>query len=281
MNDNQFNLFSDLETINPLQGKRICLTGEFRMPQKELYSKLKKIGVAIIDRVSDTRVYKEGEAIPPIKESTNYFVVGKNPNDDSLKRYALNKHDGFHAKMIDEEKLYALLCGHFSSEDFVPDSVEKKLDLDICYYNWTPPVINGKSFISRVSSPLIFDEDGRHNPISQKEIYIPTIPGINMDNFYQIIGNLGGYANNKYYDDTNTILLSDITLKKLENGIKDEVIIDIENIYNKSNTKVFNIQFTSESDFITWVKRRMVVFPDTSTISYLKRYEEEKELCTI
>lgn len=281
MSDNQFNLFPDLENINPLQGRRVCLTGEFSMPQKELYSKLKKIGVTIIDRVSDNRIYKEGDAIPPIKESTNYFIVGKNPNGDSLKRYALNKHDGFHAKMIDEEKLYAILRGHFSSEDFVPETVEKKLDINISYYYWTPPIINGKSFISRVSSPLLFDNEGRSNPISQKEIYIPKIPGIDMDNFYQIIGNLGGYANNIYYDDTNTILLSDITLKNLEKGIKDEIIIYIENIYNKSNTKIFNIQFTSESDFIKWVKHRMMIFPDTSTISYLKKYEKEKELCSI
>ena len=65
MNTQQLDLFGQIELPNPLKGKRICLTGEFRMPQKELNAKLKAVGVSTIDRVSETRVYKEGDAIPP------------------------------------------------------------------------------------------------------------------------------------------------------------------------------------------------------------------------
>jgi hypothetical protein len=276
MNTQQLDMFAQTESSNPLKGKRICLTGDFRMPQKELYAKLKSAGVETIDRVSDSRTYKEGETIPPVKESTSFFVVGNNPNEDSLKRFSLNEHDGYHAKMINEDKLYALLSGNYTDEDFVPDTVEKCLHLDINYYNWTAPVINGKTFVSRVSSPLHYDIEGKLNPISQKEIYVPAISGIDMGVFYQIIGNLGGYANKEYYDDTNLIMLSDKTLYKLEQGIKDEVILGIENRYNKSNTKIFNVQFTSESDFINWVKQRMIIFPDESTLSLLEIYKDSK-----
>ena len=97
-----------------------------------------------------------------------------------------------------------------------------------------------------------------------------------MDAFCQIIGNLGGYANKEYYDDTNMILLSDETLRNLKQGVKDTTILDIENRYNKSNAKIFNVQFTSESDFINWVKKRMVLYPDESTITLLHKYEENK-----
>lgn len=273
MNTQQLDMFAQAEQPNPLKGKRICLTGEFRMPQKELNAKLKAVGVDIVDRVSDTRSYKEGDTIPPIKESTNIFVVGSNPNEDSIKRFELNEHDGYHAKMIDENKLYDLLGGIFSEEDIIPNIVEKRLNIDISYYNWTAPIINGKTFVSRASSPLLYDAEGKQNPISQKEIYVPEIPGIDMNVIYQIIGNLGGYANKEYFDDTNMIMLSNETLRNLKKGIKDEVIISIEDRYNKSNTKIFNIQFTSESDFINWVKRRMVIFPDDSTISLLRIYE--------
>lgn len=276
MNTQQLDMFAQTELPNPLKGKRICLTGEFRMPQKELNAKLKSVGVETIDRVSDTRVYKEGDAIPPVKETTNFFVVGTNPNEDSLKRYALNEHDGYHAKMITEEKLYGFLSGHFTEDDIVPDVVEKCLLLDISYYNWSAPTINGKIFVSRVSSPLKYDNEGIINPISQKDIYVPNFPGKNMGAFYQMIGNLGGYANREYFDDTNMIMLSNETLYKLEQGIKDEVILDIENRYNKSNTKIFNVQFTSEHDFINWVKQRMKVFPDESTIELLNKYETSK-----
>ncbi len=276
MNTQQLDIFSQNQIANPLKDKRICLTGEFRMPQKELNAKLKAVGVKIIDRVSDTRIYKEGDAIPPVKETTSFFIVGSNPNEDSMKRYMLNKHDGYHAKMISEDKLYELLNNQFSEDDFVPDMIEKNLQLDINYYNWSAPTINGKTFVSRVSSPLKFDNEGVYNPISQKEIFVPPIQGINMDAFFQLIGNLGGYANKEYFDDTNLILLSDNTLIKLEQGVKDDVIQDIENRYNNSNTKIFNVQFTSESDFINWVKLRMNKYPDESTITLLKIYEASK-----
>lgn len=274
MNTQQLDLFGQIELPNPLKGKRICLTGEFRIPQKELNAKLKAVGVSTIDRVSETRVYKEGDAIPPVKESTSFFVVGNNPNEDSMKRFELNEHDGYHAKKITEDQLYDYLNGHFTEEDLVPDVVEKRLHIDIGYYNWSAPVINGKTFVSRVSSPLKYDETGNDNPIYLKEIYVPAIPGKNWNTFCQMIGNFGGYANKEYYNDTNMVLLSDDTLRKLGNGIKDEVILGIENRYNKSNTKVFNVQFTSESDFINWVKRRMELSPDESTLALLKDYEE-------
>lgn len=273
MNTQQLDMFGGMGLPNPLKGKRICLTGEFKIPQKELNSKLKAVGVDIIDRVSDTRVYKDGDSIPPVKESTSFFIVGSNPNEESVKRYELNEHDGYHAKLITEEKLYEYLSGIFTDDDMVPDSVEKRLHIDISYYNWSAPTINGKTFVSRVSSPLVYDEEGKDNPISQKEIFVPNIAGRDMGVFFQMIGNLGGYANKEYIDDTNMILLSDETLRKLKQGEKDNVILEIENRYNKSNTKIFNIQFTSESDFINWVKNRMKVFPDESTITLLQKYD--------
>lgn len=275
MSNQQLDIFGQLDTANPLKGKRICLTGEFRMTQKELNAKLKAVGVDTIDRVSDTRVYKEGDAIPPVKETTSFFVVGKKPNEDSMKRFSLNEHDGYHAKMISEDKLYEFLAGQFTEEDIVADKVEKRLHLDMSYYNWTAPVINGKTFVSRVSSPLKYNADGRENPITQKEIYVPDFPNVSMGVIRQMIGNLGGYANTEYFDDTNIVMLSDSTLEKLEKGVKDEVIVGIENMYNKSNAKIFNIQFTSESDFINWVKTRMEVYPDESTITLLNKYFDE------
>ena len=246
MDTQQLDMFGQIELTNPLKGKRICLTGEFRMPQKDLNAKLKAVGVETIDRVSDTRSYKEGEAIPPVKETTSFFIVGTNPNEDSMKRYALNEHDGYHAKMISEDTLYEYLNGRFTENDFVPDIVEKRLHIDISYDNWSAPIINGKTFVSRVSSPLKYDDEGKNNPIIQKEIFVPDIPGIDMGSFCQIIGNLGGYANKEYFDDTNMIMLSDETLRKLAiswgvkpvkvNEMKSkEGLVSLANIVAKEN----------------------------------------------
>ena len=51
MNTQQLDMFKQTEQPNPLKGKRICLTGEFRIPPKELNAKLKAAGVDTIDRV--------------------------------------------------------------------------------------------------------------------------------------------------------------------------------------------------------------------------------------
>ena len=62
MSNQELDMFGFDDMVNPLKGKRVCLTGEFRMPNKELNAKLKAVGVDKIDRVSETRIYKEEDA---------------------------------------------------------------------------------------------------------------------------------------------------------------------------------------------------------------------------
>jgi hypothetical protein len=73
-------------------------------------------------------------------------------------------------------------------------------------------------------------------------------------------------------------MLSEKTLRLLEQGGKDEVITDIEKHYNDSSAKFFNIQFTSEPDFISWVKRRLAKYPDESTIELVKKYDSSQSV---
>ena len=103
------------------------------------------------------------------------------------------------------------------------------------------------------------------------EIYVPNRPNIDMGIIRQIIGNFGGYANTEYFDETNVVMLSKETLRLLEQGIKDDVITTIEKQYNESSAKFFNIQFTSEPDFISWVKKRLEKYPDESTAVLLDK----------
>lgn len=121
------------------------------------------------------------------------------------------------------------------------------------------------------SSPLVY---GEGNPISGMEIYVPNRPNTDMGIIRQLIGNFGGFANKEYFDDTNVVMLSAETMRLLRQGIKDEVITDIEKQYNESSAMFFNIQFTSEPDFINWAKKRMEQFPDESTITLLEKYKK-------
>lgn len=253
---------------NQLQGVRICLNGSFSLYPKALNKMLKELGVKEINRVSTSREYKEDDMIPPVKEGTNIYVIGENPNEESIKRYEMNVHDGFKALKINEAQLMELITG--ASELVVPKSIIKHLDLTIDYIHWQAPTINDKVFVSRVSSPLKYDLEGMENSIYMKEIYVPDFPSVNMMSFRQIIGNLGGYANNQFYDDTDIVMLSSNTVRMLELGEKDEVIMEIENRYNNSGAKIFNVQFTTEEDFLKWLKVRMEKFPDEPTIKLMK-----------
>lgn len=278
MNNKQLDLFSQMEFENPLKERYVCLSGDFRIPSKVLDDKLMAIGAKGKKKKKEeaAKNNKEVYRFHPTKY-IHFFIIGNNASEDALKRIALNEHDGFHTRVINEDKLYDFLEGRYSEEDFVPEKVEKLLHLDISYYNWIAPIINGENFVSRVSSPLKYIYDSYDNPISQKEIFVPIVNDINKDLLYQLIGNLGGYANKIFYEDTSLIMLSDDTLDKLKQGIKDDVIRNIEDTYNKSNAVMFNYQFTCESDFINWVKQRIKLYPDDSTITLLNKYEQNKQ----
>mgnify|MGYP003292235110 CR=1 FL=1 len=251
-------MFGTLYSDESLKGVRVSIVGKLAMPLKELKIKLKNAGAECNDK---------GEVLTNLVKKTDLLIIGKNPNEDDMKRVSLNKHDGFCPKEISEEKLYSILSGAVVIE--VP-KIKKNLNLTVDYYNWTPPVIDEKEFVSKVSSPLLYDFENFFNPLAGKEIFVPDFEGINMNAFRQIIGNVGGYANKQYYDDTNIVMLSDKTLENLKQGIKDDAIKIIEQSYNNGNSDEFNVQFTSEKDFLTWIDMRLKKYPDQSTINLLK-----------
>ena len=154
--------------------------------------------------------------------------------------------------------------------------MKKQISIDMSYYNWNPPAFtdgDNEDTSVRCSSPLIYGDD---NPIYGMEIFVPNRPDTDMGILRQIIGNFGGYANTEYFDETNVIMLSAKTLQLLEQGVKDEVITEIERQYNTSTANFFNSQFTSEPDFINWVRQRMKIFPEESTLKLLEIYETSR-----
>lgn len=244
---------------NPLTDRRVGFIGKFKN-RAALVKKVKDFGAS--------EKSKEG-----LTRDTQILVIGCDVRQEEQNRLLCYEHDGWKPLKITETELQEIFKGHYVGYETVPEPV-KNVSIDMSYYNWNPPVISeedGEDGGARCSSPLIYDDD---NPIYGLEIYVPNRPNTDMSIIRQLIGNLGGYANAEYFDDTNVVMLGDFTLKKLEQGVKDEVILSIENQYNKSNTKMFNIQFTSEKDFITWVKARMDKYPDESTIALLKKYEQ-------
>lgn len=258
----QQDLFGDSAIIqeNPLSGRRVGFIGKFKN-RASLVKKVKELGAS--DKSKDG-----------LTRDTQILVMGSDVKQEDLNRLQCYEHDGWKPLKISESDLQEIFKGHYAGYE-TPQAPVKQVSIDMSYYYWTPPTISDEDGDEentgvRCSSPLTYGED---NPIYGMEIYVPNRTDVNMDVVRQLIGNLGGYANAEYFDDTNVVMLGDSTLKKLEQGIKDEVILGIENSYNKSNTKIFNIQFTSERDFVTWVKTRMEKYPDESTMALLEKYE--------
>ena len=246
---------------NPLTDRRVGFIGKFKN-RAALVRKVKEFGASEKSKDGLTR-------------DTQILVMGSEINQGVMNRLLCYEHDGWKPLKISEAELEDIFKGHYTGYD-TPAVPTKQINIDMTYYNWVPPVFtdedddDNEGIGIRCSSPLVY---GDNNPIYGMEIYVPNRPNTDMGLIRQIIGNFGGYANTEYFDDTNVVMLSKDTLHLLEQGLKDDVITTIEKQYNESSAMFFNIQFTSEPDFISWVKKRLEKYPDKGTIDLLKKYE--------
>lgn len=257
----QQDLFGDsaINQQNPLTDRRVGFIGKFKN-RAALLKKVKEFGASEKSKDGLTR-------------DTQILVMGSDIKQEEQNRLLCYEHDGWKPLKISEVDLQEIFKGHYAGYETSLELV-KRVSIDMSYYYWNPPMVSeedGDESGMRCSSPLVYGDD---NSIYGLEIYVSNRPNVDMSIIRQLIGNFGGYANADYYDDTNVVMLGDSTLKNLEQGIKDEIILSIESHYNKSNTKMFNIQFTSESDFINWVKVRMEKYPDESTLKLLDAYKK-------
>ena len=260
MSNQQLDIFGDsaISQQNPLTARRIGFIGTFKN-RAALVKKVKEFGAS--DKSKDG-----------LTRDTQILVMGSDVKQEDLNRLKCYEHDGWKPLKITEAELQDIFKGHYAGFE-TPEIARKQVSIDMSYYKWTPPVLSDEDSVEdtgvRCSSPLVYGDD---NPVYGLEIYVPQSGNADMGVIRQLIGNFGGYANPEYYDETNVIMLGEETLKNLEQGIKDDIIIQIEKQYNQSSTKIFNIQFTSEPDFIAWVKKRLEKYPDESTKALLEKY---------
>lgn len=260
MSSQQMDMFGDnaINSQNPLTDRRVGFIGRFKN-RSALVKKVKELGAS--DKSKDG-----------VTRDTQILVMGADVKQEDLNRLICYEHDGWKPLKITESDLQEIFKGHYAGFE-TPAVAKKQVSLDMSYYYWTPPVLSEEDDeVSgvRCPSPLVYGDD---NPIYGMEIYVPNRSNTDMGILRQIIGNFGGYANTDYFDETNVIMLSEETLRQLEQGIKDDVITLIEKKYNQSSAKMFNIQFTSEPDFIEWAKKGLEKFPDESTMKLLEMYE--------
>lgn len=95
------------------------------------------------------------------------------------------------------------------------------------------------------------------NVIASKELFYGKGFAGKFSLFNQMTGNLGAAGDDlSIYPDTNICVLSNQTISKLENGIKDETILYIQDFYNNNKSVKFDFKFISEQEILDFCKSR-------------------------
>ena len=118
-------------------------------------------------------------------------------------------------------------------------------------------LIKDKSFLLG-NAPLNF--------LYGKEVFFSN--GLTKDKsvLFQIIGNLGAYANDYELDNTiNVFVLGDQLFQNLKSGIKDDILVYLEKKLNSKGHPFKDLIIITESTLIDFVKKRTSFYKDTVT----------------
>lgn len=214
----QYELFSDadFQQETPFTGRSVCLLGSV---PKSLQQRIVALGAEM----------KQG-----LSRNVHYVVLGKDVSASSLGQLSQLAYNGYNPKVLNEKDLDDILRGHCNSY-IVPAQISKDLHLTFQHY---------------LDSRLSYEEG--MNPLYMKELYLaPDVP----EGFYQKLGNRGIYANTYIDDTTDVIVISDNSLRHLQEGTSDETLHYIEGQYNQSRAQAFRFVMTSEGDLLDWLKK--------------------------
>ena len=205
------------------------------------------------------------EKVLPFKDTMRLF--GKQYKLDELCAGFNLPTDGHHdagwdADMCARVYLY-YLAGQEPSQSRI--SVYRKLNSD---QKAEPHKLTLQHFNNQQIRP-----HGLGNTVIRREIYVGKGLREREDCFFQMIGNLGGFANKNIYDDTDTCLLSNRSMKALENGEPDETLTFIQDYYDhQAFPYVQDFEYISEQDFLDGVKHWCDVTDDDVTRVLYDKY---------
>lgn len=218
----QYELFSeaDLQQETPFTRRSVCLLGTFHIASKALRQKLQALGADI----------KQG-----LSRNLHYVVLGKDVPPDALETLRQLAFHGYQPKVLDANDLENILQGHYAPY-FVPEQTSKDLLLTLRHY---------------LSTQVHYDNV--LNPLYMKELYLA--PDVQTD-LYQMLGNLGIYANAYIDDTTDVIVISNNSLQHLRDEQSDDSLRTIEQYYNQSRAQTFRFRMTSEGELLAWLNGR-------------------------
>ena len=221
----QYELFSDndFQQETPFTRRSVCLLGSFHTASKTLQKKLQALGA---------------DVKPGLTRNLHYVVLGRDVPAESLEYLQQLAFHGFQPKTLTESNLDDILQGHYSPY-FVPEQTGKDLHLTLQHY---------------LSAQVHYGDNG--NPLYMKELYLAPNTQTPQEDLYQMLGNLGIYANAYIDETTDIIVLSDSSLQHLREGKSDDTLHYIEQQYNQSRAQTFRFSMTSEGELLAWLKQR-------------------------
>ena len=222
----QYELFSDtdFQQETPFTGRSVCLLGSFHTTTKALQKRLQAMGADI----------KSG-----LSRNLHYVVLGRDVPVESLEHLQQLALHGYQPKALSESDLDDILQGHYSPY-FVPEQTQKDLHLTLRHYQ------NAQLQL-----------DGNENLLYMEELYLAPDTQAPQQELYQMLGNLGIYANSYIDDTTDIIVLSDRSVQHLREGQSDDTLHYIEQQYNQSRAQTFRFRMTSEGELLAWIKIRL------------------------
>jgi len=218
--------FENPHKEHPLSGLKVVVTGVFHNHTNAQVRKLlRSLGV---------------ELFPSVTKNVNYLFVGEEPSEKVMNDWNKLVYNGYEIPRLYGEHLEILASGNYNffKNGFL---VKKSINFTIDHF---------------LKHRIVFS-DGR-NVIASRELFYGRGFAGKFYLFDQITGNLGAFGDYiQIYPETNIIILSDNTLHKLENGVKDGTIRYIEKYYNRSDAITFdNYFFISEGEILRYVSER-------------------------
>ena len=99
-----------------------------------------------------------------------------------------------------------------------------------------------------------------------KDVFITSGLGKNKSILFQMLGNLGAFANDYEFDNSISVfVLSDSLHYQLKNGFKDEVLVLLESKLNSKGQSLIDLLIITESSLIDFVKKRTSFYSDKVT----------------
>ena len=127
--------------------------------------------------------------------------------------------------------------------------------------------------------------DAELNYLYGKDVFFTDGFNQNKSIMFQMIGNLGAYANDYEYDDSiNVFVLSDSLYNQIKNGFRDEILKKVERKLNsKKESKEKPLPITdkkplviTEASLIDFVKKRASYYKDEVTHNLINSLQEHE-----